>query len=186
MSASQVQKGRWKETAGAVNIGCCGFTVSRQKYFGEFAVVEVQQTFYNLPRLDTAERWRKEAPKGFEFTVKAWQLITHEPTSPTYRRLRVKLEKGGRGRYGGFKPTEDVAEAWRKFLEFARKLGAKKVIFQCPASLRPTPENRANIRKFFLSVERSGITCIWEPRGEWKPEEIREICEECSLVHCVD
>ncbi|UCD56278.1 MAG: DUF72 domain-containing protein, partial [Candidatus Hydrogenedentota bacterium] len=25
-----------------------------------------------------------------------------------------------------------------------------------------------------------------EPRGEWKPEEIREICEECSLVHCVD
>ncbi|MHC1610664.1 MAG: DUF72 domain-containing protein [Candidatus Methanospirareceae archaeon] len=36
-----------------------------------------------------AERWRLRAPKEFEFTVKAWQLITHEPTSPTYRKARL-------------------------------------------------------------------------------------------------
>jgi len=48
-----------------LEIGCCGFPVARPKYFGEFSVVEIQQTFYNLPRMTTAEKWREEAPKGF-------------------------------------------------------------------------------------------------------------------------
>lgn len=169
-----------------LKVGCCGFPVGRPKYFSEFSVVEIQQTFYNLPRLATAEKWRKEAPKDFEFTAKAWQLITHEPSSPTYRRLKAPIDKSRAQRYGSFKPTDEVAEAWHKTLEFVRKLGVEKVVFQCPASLRPTAENKKNIREFFSCIDRKGITCIWEPRGEWKGEEIRELCEECSLVHCVD
>jgi len=54
-------------------------------------VVEVQQTFYQIPRIATGKRWREEAPPDFEFTMKAWQLITHEPSSPTYRRLRTVI-----------------------------------------------------------------------------------------------
>ncbi len=169
-----------------LRIGCCGFPVARPKYFREFSVAEIQQTFYNLPRLTTAEKWRKEAPDGFEFTAKAWQLITHKPSSPTYRRLKTAIDKSKALCYGDFKPTDEVAGAWHKTLEFVRKLGAEKVIFQCPASFRPTAENKKNIRKFFSSIDRAGITCIWEPRGEWKGGEIREICEECALIHCVD
>jgi uncharacterized protein YecE (DUF72 family) len=30
------------------------------------------------------------------------------------------------------------------------------------------------------------LTCVWEPRGEWAPEEVRELCEELGLVHGVD
>ncbi|MET1127893.1 MAG: DUF72 domain-containing protein, partial [Thermoproteota archaeon] len=63
--------------------GCCGFPLSRKRYFERFNVVEVQQTFYDPPSADTLRRWREEAPKGFVFTVKAWQAVTHPSSSPT-------------------------------------------------------------------------------------------------------
>ncbi len=186
MNRRPADRKRLRAIAESAKVGCCGFSVARPKYFREFTVVEIQQTFYNLPRLATAEKWRAEAPPGFEFPVKAWQLITHEPTSPTYRRLRKPIEKTKQRLYGGFRPTDEVLAAWQATLEFVRRLGADNVIFQCPASFRPTSENKRNIRQFFSSIDRSGITCVWEPRGEWGEEEIRDICEACSLVHCVD
>ncbi len=67
-----------------VKVGCCGFPGGMKKYFSQFRLVEVQQTFYKMPRLKTAQKWRQEAPSDFEFTLKAWQLITHSPTSATY------------------------------------------------------------------------------------------------------
>ncbi|NIN51751.1 MAG: DUF72 domain-containing protein, partial [Nitrososphaeria archaeon] len=73
----------------AVKVGCCGFPGSRKGYFNDFNLVEIQQTFYKMPRLETAQRWRQEAPNEFEFTLKAWQLITHPPTSPTYRKAGI-------------------------------------------------------------------------------------------------
>jgi uncharacterized protein YecE (DUF72 family) len=36
-------------------------------------VVEVQQTFYQPPRVATLEKWRLDAPANFEFTLEAWQ-----------------------------------------------------------------------------------------------------------------
>ena len=49
-----------------VKVGCCGFPVARQKYFNEFKLVEVQQTFYKLPQESTLRRWREEAvPETF-------------------------------------------------------------------------------------------------------------------------
>jgi len=88
-----------KECRMAVRVGCCGFSMARVEYYRRFPVVEIQQTFYNLPRIATAERWCREAlacrprngPADFEFTMKAWQLITHEASSPTYRRLRKAI-----------------------------------------------------------------------------------------------
>jgi uncharacterized protein YecE (DUF72 family) len=64
----------------AVKVGCCGFAGSQGRCFRDFRLVEVQQTFYEPPRVTTAERWRAKAPADFEFTLKAWQLITHEAT----------------------------------------------------------------------------------------------------------
>jgi uncharacterized protein YecE (DUF72 family) len=43
-----------------IKVGCCGFPVRKGLYYERLRVVEVQQTFYQLPRLSTGERWRKE------------------------------------------------------------------------------------------------------------------------------
>jgi len=44
-----------------VRVGCCGFPMAKADYYRYFPVVEIQQTFYNLPRIQTAGRWREEA-----------------------------------------------------------------------------------------------------------------------------
>lgn len=71
-----------------LKLGMCGFTIGAAAYMKQFSVVEVQQTFYDPPPLPTLQKWRDQAPPEFEFTMKAWQVITHRGTSRTYRRLR--------------------------------------------------------------------------------------------------
>lgn len=168
-------------------IGCCGFPVNKKEYFKNFDVVELQQTFYQPPeRIETVKKWRDAAPKDFEFTLKVWQLITHSPSSPTYRRLKMKIPENKKKNYGNFKPTDEVFSTWNKMDEIASILNSKIIIFQCPASFLPTDENKNNIRSFFNNIERKNYTFAWEPRGEWHSKGIREICEELNLVHCVD
>jgi len=167
-------------------IGCCGFAASRARYFKEFGVVEIQQTFYQPPRLDTVKRWREEPPEDFEFTLKAWQLITHEPSSPTYRRLKMRLSESQKNQVGSFRWTNETRRAWEQTLQIARTLNADKVVFQCPASFEPTDENKDRMREFFSRIRHSNVTFIWEPRGKWQEDEIAALCEELNLIHCVD
>jgi len=167
-------------------IGCCGFAVAREQYFKTFDVVEIQQTFYQPPGLHTIKQWRDQAPPGFEFTIKAWQLITHEPSSPTYRRLKTSLSDTERRQAGGFRFTDVVRRAWDTTRQVAEALAADKVLFQCPASFTPNNENIDRLRTFFTSIHREGITCLWEPRGQWPADQIRALCRELDLRHCVD
>lgn len=169
----------------SVYVGCCGFPVNRRTYYAHLDAVEVQQTFYNPPREATARRWREEAPADFPFAMKAWQLITHPASSPTYRRLRRPLE-GPREAYGFFRPTEEVWAAWEETRNIARALRAAWIIFQCPARFTPTAEHVANLRAFFSRVGRETWRLGWEPRGDWPPDLVRDLCAELDLVHVVD
>jgi uncharacterized protein YecE (DUF72 family) len=170
-----------------VRVGLCGFTMAFADYLQEFPVVEVQQTFYQPPADATLVRWRRQAPPGFEFTLKAWQLITHEASSPTYRRLRRPLNADERRECGSFRTTPVVLGAWTRTLECARLLRATAVLLQCPRSFRPTPENTDHLRQFFATAERPpGLRILWEPRGTWPTELVRDLCRELELVHVVD
>lgn len=170
-----------------IRVGCCGFPERRALYYREFSVVEVQQTFYQLPRPATAGRWRQEAPPGFLFAMKVWQLITHDSSSPTYRRLREPLE-GPPGAYGFFRPTPEVRSAWLRTLEVARHLGAYLLLFQCPARFTPTPEHIDHLRAFFHAVEgeRDELFFLWEPRGRWTPELVGALSAELGLIPVYD
>lgn len=169
-----------------IKIGCCGFPVSQSRYVEKFSVVELQQTFYQPPEVRTAQKWRKEMPPQFEFTLKAWQLITHPPNSPTYKKLKQPIPKGRESCFGYFRPTDEVMAAWQKTKEIAHLIQARIIIFQSPASFKPTPENKKNMRCFFRQIERNAFLFGWEPRGSWTPQEIQEICQELDLIDVVD
>ena len=169
-----------------VKVGCCGFARSMKDYFSQFKLVEVQRTFYKVPRLETALRWRGEAPADFEFTLKAWQLITHTPTSPTYRKAGIKVPSGTEQHYGFFKSSDEVHQAWEETGRFAQALEAKVIVFQCPPSFKETLENIDNMKRFFRSVKDSGFLFAWEPRGGWTEPTLKTLCSELGLVHCVD
>ena len=166
-------------------VGCCGFPRKKAEYFRHFHAVELQSTFYRLPRENTAARWRKEAPEGFVFTMKAWQAITHPPSSPTYRKARWSPRPEERHAYGFFRPTPQVFAAWEVTRRIAALLRAEAVVFQAPPSFRPTEEHLANVRAFFRHIPRGDFLLVWEPRGTWPPDLVAELCRELGLVHGV-
>lgn len=51
---------------------------SRLQYYGSlFNTVELNSTFYKLPRLTTFEKWTQEVDDNFSFTIKLSKDITH-------------------------------------------------------------------------------------------------------------
>ena len=171
----------------AVRIGLCGFTMAFDEYVREYRLVEVQQTFYEPPRDATMRRWRALAPIDFEFTIKAWQLVTHDASSPTYRRLRSPLSDVDRAAVGGFRTSPIVLRAWERTLDCAAILRATAILLQCPASFRPTEENSDRLRSFLGTIERpAGVRILWEPRGQWPTDLVASLCRDLGLVHVVD
>jgi uncharacterized protein YecE (DUF72 family) len=109
-----------------IRVGTCGFHVTKDKYVEMFSCVEIQHTFYQPPQIKTLTRWRAEVPADFEFAIKAWQLITHEAKSPTYKRLKKKLTEEELTQTGRFQPTAIVREAWETTLACAQALKRKR------------------------------------------------------------
>ncbi len=76
-----------------LHLGCSGWSypdwkgvvypenLPASKWFSHYATVfdtvEINYTFYHFPKSQTAENWRKRAPEGFLYTLKAPRLITH-------------------------------------------------------------------------------------------------------------
>ena len=59
-------------------------------YAGRFDTVEVNNTFYRLPEATAFHEWRRRAPRGFQFAVKASRFLTHmkklkDPEDPIHR-----------------------------------------------------------------------------------------------------
>jgi len=173
-------------SANVVWVGCCGWAAAHARYFKQFRAIELQSTFYQPPAVELAGKWRREAPEGFRFCLKAWQLITHAASSPTYRRLKTPLPESRRRAAGGFQPTEEVWRAWEVTRAIASTLDAAVVLFQCPASFRPTGQNVRNLEGFFRRVDACPHLLAWEPRGDWPQDLVRDLCARLGLIHCVD
>ncbi|MEN3329507.1 MAG: hypothetical protein V7638_4314 [Acidobacteriota bacterium] len=175
VTANQSLATRNKSKRG-LQIGTCGFGVSKKSYANSFSCVEVQQTFYQPPQLSTLERWRSEA----------WQLITHEARSPTYRRLKHELSASEKSAVGSFRASAIVHEAWDVTVACARALKARTILFQCPASFTPSKENVASFENFFSVIDRHRLNLYWEPRGDWDRDLVRSLCANLALRHVVD
>lgn len=161
--------------------------MSRARLLRTFDALEVQQTFYQPPRLETASRWRQEAPQAFQFTLKAWQLITHPAQSPTYRRLRARLRPEQLALCGGFQLNPLTCWAWQRTLEIAGALKAAAVVCQTPPSFHPEPANLERMGRFFREVPRGPWKIVFEPRGPgWDEGVLRPLLSALDLVHGTD
>ncbi|MEH0552004.1 DUF72 domain-containing protein [Streptomyces sp. B21-101] len=101
-------------------------------YAERFPVVEVDATYYGLPRERTSRLWTERTPDGFVFDVKAFSLLTGHPTRSAA--MPPGLPADSRG-------PRALDEVWRRFadgirpLRDAGRLGA--VLFQFPPWFRP-------------------------------------------------
>lgn len=169
------------------SIGTCGFAEAQQRTFDSLDILEVQRTFYQPPRVATAARWRAKAPEGFVFTVKAWQLLTHEAASPTYRRLKEDLSDAELARAGSLKWNRVTRTAFERTREIAEALDAEALLFQMPRSFTPSRENLTRLYRFFEQIDRGGRRMAFEPRGdEWHDDILRKAIDDLDLIHVVD
>ncbi len=162
--------------------GVCGFCRSKKEIFENLNLLEVQKTFYKPPREETARKWRKEASPKFVFTVKAWQVITHPESSPTYRKTTIP---GNKEKFGFFQPTKEVFDAFDTTAAIARLLRAEIIVFQTPAAFEPEEKNIKNMKEFFSSLGREFVY-VWESRGNWTSDTVEKICKSLNLIDAVD
>ncbi len=113
--------------------------------------------------------------------------MTHEATSPTYRRLKEILSDKQLAMVGGFKWNAVTRMAWRRTREFAQALRAEAIVFQSPRSFLPTRDNLRRVYRFFEVIDRQGRRMVFEPRGEaWTDDIVRGVVGDLNLVHGVD
>ena len=84
-------------------------------YAGKFPIVEINNTFYRLPKESVLADWASQVPDGFTFAIKASQRITH---------------------FARLKP--ESAEFVTYLLNVTKALGAKMgpILFQLPPNLK--------------------------------------------------
>ena len=133
----------------------------RLRYYADrFSLVEVDSTYYALPARRMAELWVARTPDDFTFNVKAYALMTGQPTETSRlpRAIRDALPASVRGKrriYDKDLPGELIDEIWRSFrdalepLRLAGKLGA--ILMQYPRWFMP---NRANSAQILEARER--------------------------------
>ncbi len=158
--------------------------MARKKYYKIYPVVELQDTFYQIKKIEYYEKLKKEAPQSFEFVIKVSQLITHPPTSPTYKRLNIEISN--KENYGFFKPTKEVMNIWKYTEEIAEALECEVFLFQTPASFSPSEENISNMKIFFSEIKKDNKKLCWESRGKWEKTQIKKVCNELNLIDVVD
>ena len=109
-------------------------------YSENFSTVEINNTFYRIPQRSVLEKWKKQVPKDFRFSVKAPQRITH------------------------MKKLKDVDEDIRNFIDIIISLGDKLgiVLFQFPPYFRKNLELLQN----FTNLFPQNITAAFEFRHE--------------------
>lgn len=128
------------------------------RYFAErFPSVEVNNTFYMLPKPATFERWRDETPDGFVVTVKASRYITHT------RRLR------------------DCRDAVGTFWERASLLGPRlgPILFQLPPRFRAD----VGLLREFVGVVPGDVRPAFEFRDRsWERSDVYEVLDAAGAA----
>jgi len=165
-----------------IRVGLCGFAVSKKKIYDEFKLLEIQKSFYDPGRIDTYKKWREEAPEDFEFTVKAWQGLTHDIRSPTWKRFKGELP-GNPENYGGLRLNDETRYAINKTIEVCEAIKASKLVIQLP----PRLEWKNYMYDTLEYISQYGYTVCLEPRNKtWFVEDVVDKLKSLNLVLVTD
>jgi uncharacterized protein YecE (DUF72 family) len=131
------------------------------RFYGErFRSVEINNTFYRMPKESVLEAWAQEVPADFKFVLKAPQRITH------MQRLK------------------DANDSVSYFLKVAAVLKERlgPLLFQLPPYLK---KDLPRLREF-LTLLPSESRCAFEFRHEsWFDDEIFALLREHQTALCI-
>jgi uncharacterized protein YecE (DUF72 family) len=131
-------------------------------YAQRLPTVEINNTFYRMPRTSVLEDWTTKVPEDFRFAIKASRRITH---------------------MGRLKP-ESVADSVAYLYKHLAALGARRgpVLYQLPPNLRKDlPRLEA-----FLALLPEEHGAVFEFRHpEWFDEEVYALLRSAGAALCL-
>lgn len=129
-------------------------------YAQHFDAVELNNSFYRMPKAEAMVKWRDTVPESFRFSVKAPQVITH------IRRLG------------------DIAEPVQRFLEVTTAMGDRlgPILFQLPPNMKADVDRLANLFRLLPA----GQQVTFEFRHDsWLSEPVFDLLREHDAALCL-
>lgn len=129
-------------------------------YAGHFDTVEINNTFYNLPKEQTIRTWHDRAPEDFLYSVKASRYITH------------------------IKRLKEVDEGLTRFFETIDPLKEHlgPVLYQLPPSLRKD----IGLLGTFLKQLPKGRKAVFEFRHDsWYEQDVYDLLSRHKAALCI-
>jgi uncharacterized protein YecE (DUF72 family) len=138
-------------------------TLPMKNWFGfyaeKFDTVEINNSFYRLPKAETFDKWREQAPSGFVYTVKATRYLTQA------------------------KKLKDCAEPVARMMPPVRHLGEAlgPILYQLPPNLRI---NLARLEESLTLLPRD-LTHVFEFRDpSWYHPQTIALLERYGASFC--
>jgi uncharacterized protein YecE (DUF72 family) len=129
-------------------------------YYAErFSTVEINNTFYRVPKPEVFEGWAKQVPEDFRFAVKATRRITH------------------------IKRLKNVEEETAFFLRAAASLGDRLgiVLFQLPPNLK---KDMDRLRAFLALLPPGGRFALEFREPSWFDDEVYSELRDRQCALC--
>jgi uncharacterized protein YecE (DUF72 family) len=157
---------------GEVHVGCSGWVYRHWKggfypdglpqkrwfehYAAEFDTVEINASFYRVPKPETFDGWRAKAPPGFRYAVKVNRFITH------------------------MKKLLDCGEAVEEFIGLARRLGPAlgPLLYQLPPSLK---RNDERLDSFLTSLPRDLEHVVEFRSSDWYADDVLALLDRHNV-----
>ena len=129
-------------------------------YVRDFDTVELNNSFYRLPKPETMRAWRDAVPEGFVFAVKASRYITHN--------LKLK----------------NPQNALDKFLPVAAELGVKlgPILFQTPPSWKV---NVGRLEEFLGALPRELRYAFEFREPSWMCDAVYAVLRKFDAALCL-
>lgn len=128
-------------------------------YAAQFDTVELNNPFYRLPQPSVFDLWRRRAPPGFIYAVKASRYLTH------IKRLR--------------EPEEPLDRLWTRASRLAEHLGP--VLYQLPPRWKPNPDRLAR----FLRRVPPAPQAIEFRDARWYAPDILSLVDGAGVALCL-
>ena len=131
------------------------------KFYGErFRSVEINNTFYRMPKAAMLETWAAEVPAEFKFVIKASQQITH------------------------IKRLKEVADSVSYLLEVVATLKDRlgPLLFQLPPHLK---KDAARLREFLALLPPDRRAAMEFRHQSWFDDEVFGLLREHKAALCI-
>jgi uncharacterized protein YecE (DUF72 family) len=132
------------------------------KYYTQyFDTLELNSTFYHIPKESTIKQWKNNVPEKFIISIKANKNITH-----------IKRLKNA---------ETEINEFMRKIALLQEKLGV--ILFQLPPSLKKD----LTILKDFINLLNTGKMkfAIEFRHDSWLDDSVYEVLKEKNIAFCI-